>query len=191
MNTTRQHFGAQPAFEIDQLMILVKINIFSIGAVADLRRAARLSCGYGFNRSQHGLQRSGHRQPALVMGGRGPRAQYIGLCHSRFARKERRGAACCSQPNRAVGRRRTAWQAASTTRARATLSTRLAGAPGLEPGNGGIKIRCLTAWLRPTKGPARSAERPHHSHCAAWQQSRQARRNAASRTACPHHVRPL
>ena len=26
----------------------------------------------------------------------------------------------------------------------------LAGAPGFEPGNGGIKIRCLTTWLRPT-----------------------------------------
>src|SRR4026207_1948637 len=26
---------------------------------------------------------------------------------------------------------------------------RLAGAPGFEPGNGGIKIRCLTTWLRP------------------------------------------
>ena len=25
----------------------------------------------------------------------------------------------------------------------------MAGAPGIEPGNGGIKIRCLTAWLRP------------------------------------------
>src|ERR1700730_4484629 len=25
----------------------------------------------------------------------------------------------------------------------------VAGAPGFEPGNGGIKIRCLTAWLRP------------------------------------------
>src|SRR5437868_3536637 len=25
----------------------------------------------------------------------------------------------------------------------------MAGAPGLEPGNGGIKIRCLTTWLRP------------------------------------------
>src|SRR3981189_2799990 len=24
----------------------------------------------------------------------------------------------------------------------------LAGAPGFEPGNGGIKIRCLTTWLR-------------------------------------------
>ncbi len=31
---------------------------------------------------------------------------------------------------------------------------RLAGAPGFEPGNGGIKIRCLTTWLRPT-GPSR------------------------------------
>jgi hypothetical protein len=25
----------------------------------------------------------------------------------------------------------------------------MAGAPGFEPGNGGIKIRCLTTWLRP------------------------------------------
>ena len=25
----------------------------------------------------------------------------------------------------------------------------LVGAPGFEPGNGGIKIRCLTTWLRP------------------------------------------
>src|SRR5262249_32759078 len=27
----------------------------------------------------------------------------------------------------------------------------LAGAPGFEPGNGGIKIRCLTTWLRPKR----------------------------------------
>ena len=27
----------------------------------------------------------------------------------------------------------------------------LAGAPGIEPGNAGIKIRCLTAWRRPNK----------------------------------------
>ena len=27
----------------------------------------------------------------------------------------------------------------------------LAGAPGFEPGNGGIKIRCLTAWRRPNR----------------------------------------
>jgi hypothetical protein len=26
---------------------------------------------------------------------------------------------------------------------------KLAGAPGFEPGNAGIKIRCLTSWLRP------------------------------------------
>tara|TARA_B110001454_G_scaffold216997_1_gene241342 strand:- start:1381 stop:1518 length:138 start_codon:yes stop_codon:yes gene_type:complete len=25
----------------------------------------------------------------------------------------------------------------------------MAGAPGIEPGNGGIKNRCLTAWLSP------------------------------------------
>jgi hypothetical protein len=30
----------------------------------------------------------------------------------------------------------------------------LAGAPGIEPGNGGIKIRCLTAWLRPNREAA-------------------------------------
>jgi hypothetical protein len=27
----------------------------------------------------------------------------------------------------------------------------MAGAPGFEPGNGGIKIRCLTTWLRPNR----------------------------------------
>src|SRR5690554_5460155 len=25
----------------------------------------------------------------------------------------------------------------------------MAGAPGFEPGNDGVKVRCLTAWLRP------------------------------------------
>ena len=34
----------------------------------------------------------------------------------------------------------------------------LAGAPGFEPGDGGIKIRCLTTWLRPnTAGAPRIA----------------------------------
>ena len=33
----------------------------------------------------------------------------------------------------------------------------LAGAPGFEPGNGGIKIRCLTTWLRPITATARRA----------------------------------
>jgi hypothetical protein len=32
---------------------------------------------------------------------------------------------------------------------RAKLLTCLAGAGGIEPPHGGIKIRCLTAWLRP------------------------------------------
>jgi hypothetical protein len=41
----------------------------------------------------------------------------------------------------------------------------LAGAPGFEPGNGGIKIRCLTSWLRPNRRLAigrgrRRARRP-------------------------------
>ncbi|CDH46644.1 hypothetical protein BN874_540030 [Candidatus Contendobacter odensis Run_B_J11] len=28
---------------------------------------------------------------------------------------------------------------------------KMAGPPGFEPGNAGIKIRCLTTWLRPKK----------------------------------------
>jgi hypothetical protein len=32
---------------------------------------------------------------------------------------------------------------------RRKVRRRVAGAPGFEPGNGGIKIRCLTTWLRP------------------------------------------
>ena len=35
----------------------------------------------------------------------------------------------------------------------------VAGAPGFEPGNGGIKIRCLTTWLRPNRY-RRAAYRP-------------------------------
>ena len=34
-----------------------------------------------------------------------------------------------------------------------------AGAPGFEPGNGGIKIRCLTTWLRPNRY-RRAASKP-------------------------------
>ena len=33
-----------------------------------------------------------------------------------------------------------------------TPSVNLAGAPGIEPGNAGIKTPCLTAWLRPNIG---------------------------------------
>ena len=36
----------------------------------------------------------------------------------------------------------------------------MAGAPGFEPGNGGTKNRCLTAWLRPK---ASQAGRPYTS----------------------------
>src|SRR6185437_7140230 len=44
----------------------------------------------------------------------------------------------------------------------------LAGAPGFEPGNGGIKIRCLTTWLRPIapsdcRWPRGPVGRRHHS----------------------------
>lgn len=34
----------------------------------------------------------------------------------------------------------------------------LAGVPGFEPGHGGIKIHCLTAWLHPIKAHASSIE---------------------------------
>ena len=37
---------------------------------------------------------------------------------------------------------------------------RLAGAGGFEPPHGGIKVRCLTTWLRPN-GPSGGAARPH------------------------------
>ncbi len=51
----------------------------------------------------------------------------------------------------------TSWQACPKSRTARAIVThvsgtdrnRLAGAPGFEPGNGGIKIRCLTTWLRP------------------------------------------
>jgi hypothetical protein len=36
----------------------------------------------------------------------------------------------------------------------------LAGAGGIEPPNGGIKIRCLTAWLRPNRLIGNAAEKP-------------------------------
>ena len=40
---------------------------------------------------------------------------------------------------------------------------KLAGAPGFEPGDGGIKIRCLTTWLRPNTlaAPAANAGGPY------------------------------
>ena len=53
----------------------------------------------------------------------------------------------------------------------------LAGAGGIEPPNGGIKIRCLTAWLRPN---ARWRSGPKHEFVRA------ARTIAAA--ACPINV---
>jgi hypothetical protein len=48
----------------------------------------------------------------------------------------------------------------SVGEAEKTSVNQLAGAPGLEPGNGGIKIRCLTTWLRPNSGIGRWAGGP-------------------------------
>ena len=39
----------------------------------------------------------------------------------------------------------------------------LAGMPGFEPGNGGIKIRCLTTWLHPNTCPTRCFADIHRS----------------------------
>jgi hypothetical protein len=50
------------------------------------------------------------------------------------------------------GQSRQARQRRDSSHHRATKLQRLywlAGAPGFEPGDGGIKIRCLTTWLRP------------------------------------------
>src|SRR5262252_6703907 len=45
-----------------------------------------------------------------------------------------------------------AWKSGNGNARRMTNPLKaLAGAPGIEPGNGGIKIRCLTAWLRPIR----------------------------------------
>ncbi len=52
--------------------------------------------------------------------------------------------------------------------------TGLAGAPGFEPGNAGIKIRCLTTWLRPND--LRPEMRRHD-----FRQSRTASRTIAAR----------
>jgi hypothetical protein len=41
--------------------------------------------------------------------------------------------------------------AAESGRPRTFVNSSVAGAPGFEPGNGGIKIRCLTTWLRPIR----------------------------------------
>jgi hypothetical protein len=41
------------------------------------------------------------------------------------------------------------WSRYGSEQVRTVVNGSVAGAPGFEPGNGGIKIRCLTTWLRP------------------------------------------
>src|SRR5260370_42241470 len=54
----------------------------------------------------------------------------------------------------------------------------LAGAPGFEPGNGGIKIHCLTTWRRPSRRPdhsdfaGRALLRPHAASVRAGRRPR-------------------
>src|SRR3546814_18749515 len=59
---------------------------------------------------------------------------------------------CVAAP---VGGRSGSRNSAGTRRVR----RRLAGAPGFEPGNGGTKNRCLTAWLRPIRIGRRTVHR--------------------------------
>ena len=64
-------------------------------------------------------------------------------------------------------------------RKRAAEKGGVAGAPGFEPGNGGIKIRCLTTWLRPIA-------RPDHTGAeAAGQTVRHRRSEPADWARCP------
>ena len=54
-----------------------------------------------------------------------------------------------------------------TTKNVRNASEALAGAEGIEPSNAGIKIRCLTAWRRPSMRMARQimAKAPDHRAC--------------------------
>jgi hypothetical protein len=82
----------------------------------------------------------------------------------------------------------------------------LAGAPGFEPGNGGIKIRCLTTWLRPkarrdhTCGNAadQSPDDPDQPVMVAralpphrGKSNGPTLRDASQAAALPSHIRPL
>ena len=51
-----------------------------------------------------------------------------------------------------------------SARVKKPVIERVGWAPGFEPGNGGIKIRCLTTWLRPKMpGPRPERAKPHNS----------------------------
>src|SRR5258707_1356376 len=45
--------------------------------------------------------------------------------------------------------------------AKRVARSRMAGAEGFEPSDAGIKIRCLTAWLRPKKRAEKAADHTH------------------------------
>ncbi len=59
----------------------------------------------------------------------------------------------------------------------------LAGAPGFEPGDGGIKIRCLTTWLRPIPAAGISSPGDPHAHIATVGQQQWRRRPTPTRNA--------
>src|SRR5690242_3198454 len=59
----------------------------------------------------------------------------------------------------------------------------MAGAGGFEPPHGGIKIRCLTAWLRPNaSSDGRPAGRRHAEHNGARLTDQRSPRHGAARS---------
>ena len=72
----------------------------------------------------------------------------------RFARQENRHISLCAMRHER-NERQLAIKIIRTKSAVESICY-LAGAGGLEPPNGGIKIRCLTTWLRPIKPGART-----------------------------------
>ena len=71
-----------------------------------------------------------------------------------IGRRDLRGASC-ADPAARYAHRNGAQRAAGERfrlkhpKSAIAVQNQFAGAPGFEPGNGGIKIRCLTTWLRP------------------------------------------
>src|SRR5690606_19916655 len=77
----------------------------------------------------------------------------------------------------------------------------VAGAPGFEPGNGGIKTRCLTTWLRPKGIQRRPVQTARDDSAPAVRQTRkrvvrsfgvvEGRKHAPSGTGHPRAVRVI
>ena len=66
----------------------------------------------------------------------------------------------------------------------------LAGAPGFEPGNGGIKIRCLTTWLRPKARADHTGASGVGQRLGAGGQAHRRRSRRAARAGCGSPTSP-